>query len=92
MIDDTVRPHQRHPLTPVLLGMLANVDDFKALVEASTIAEEDALAPDNPLVLVALGVLSADRTLRRWLRHETREPTPAVRARIDANLPSDMLR
>ena len=91
MIDETLSTGQRHPLTPVLLGVLSRTATLKALAEIRD-DDGDELAPDHPLVLVALGVLSADKTLRRWLRHQTAEQAPPVTASSTHEPLGDLLR
>ena len=98
MIREPIRDvDDSNPLVPLALGLLSALGRFEALVERPgppEIEERKVTAEEDPLLLVALGLLSVNRTLSRWLdvvcpgdeRVEATQPA-ASRAR-----PRDLLR
>jgi hypothetical protein len=67
----------RHDVVLALaLGALAAAQRFERAVSVRS-ADDDALGPDDPVVLAALGAIALGRTLRHWLESAA-DPRPGL--------------
>ena len=91
MLHDALRdPDAENELLTMLLGERALFERFAAALSLRRADTDEALAPDHPLVLAALGAIAVHGRLEAWLagveRTEGPRPDPveesAVRARI----------
>jgi len=70
---------------PLLLGAFSVSRRVEAALLQASLENTDPMNPEHPLVLVALGMVSLNRTLSRWM--EEASMSPALEA---ANTPAPL--
>jgi hypothetical protein len=70
---------EANDLIPLFLGLLSLLDQFAAIIAEGGTASihRDASVADDALTAAALGLLSLQRTVRRWADHAAGDHQPA---------------